>query len=41
MVASVNSIQLGQKNVIKSKGLADHHAYTVLTALSVIGDNGE
>lgn len=41
MVASVNSITLGQKKVINNKGLADHHAYTVLTALSVMGDNGE
>ena len=41
MVASVNSIALGETNIIKAKGLADHHAYTILTALSVMGDNEE
>ena len=41
MVASVNSIVLGEKNLIKAKGLADHHAYTVLTALTITGQNDE
>jgi len=41
MVASVNSVTLGQQEAIKTKGLADHHAYTVLNALTVIGENDE
>ena len=36
IVASVNSLVLGESSTIKAKGLADHHAYTVLTALTVM-----
>ena len=38
MVASVNSKVLNETAAIKAKGLADHHAYTVLTALTVVDD---
>ena len=41
MVTTVNSIALGETKVIKAKGLADHHAYTILTAISVMGDDDE
>ena len=39
IVASVNSLELNEQASIKAKGLADHHAYTVLTALTVIDDD--
>jgi len=39
MVASVNSKALNETKAIKAKGLADHHAYTVLTALTVIDED--
>ena len=36
MCASVNSVNMpGEVASIKKKGLADHHAYTILTALTV------
>jgi hypothetical protein len=35
IVASVNSLVLGEAAAIRAKGLADHHAYTVLTSLTV------
>ena len=41
MVASVNSIVLNETLYIKAKGLADHHAYTVLTALTVMDEDEE
>ena len=42
MVASVNSVNMpGEVARIKKTGLMDHHAYTVLTALTVYGDNEE
>ena len=31
---------MGEQRAIKAKGLADHHAYTVLTALSVTDEDG-
>lgn len=40
MVSSVNSIVLGEASVIKTKGLADHHAYTLLTVLTVVDEDG-
>lgn len=40
MVSCVNSLELGEAKVIKAKGLADHHAYTLLTALSIIDEDG-
>ena len=39
MVGSVNSVELGQSEAIKTKGLADHHAYTILNAITVIDEN--
>ena len=39
MVASVNSIALGETKIIKQKGLADHHAYTVLNVFTVIEED--
>ena len=36
MVASVNSVVLNQASEIKANGLADHHAYTLLTARTII-----
>ena len=41
MIASVNSIVLNETRYIKAKGLADHHAYTVLTALTVMNEDEE
>lgn len=42
MVASVNSVIMpGEVARIKKSGLANHHAYTVLTALTVYGENEE
>ena len=42
MCAAVNSVNLpGEIQNIKKKGLADHHAYTVLTALTVYDENQE
>ena len=42
MVASVNSVNMaGEINRIKKMGLLDHHAYTVLTALTVYGEDEE
>ena len=41
MVASVNSKVLNETAAIKAKGLADHHAYTVLTALTVVDDEDQ
>ena len=42
MVTSVNSLKLkGAKREIKAKGLADHHAYTILTTLTVTDENEE
>ena len=36
MVTSVNSVVLNQAADIKASGLADHHAYTLLTARTII-----
>ena len=36
MVGSVNSVVLNQTQVIKESGLADHHAYTLIHARTVI-----
>lgn len=41
MVASVNSVSLGQSDTIKTKGLADHHAYTLIHALTVFDENDQ
>ena len=41
MVTAVNSVALGETKAIKAKGLADHHAYTILTAFTVMGENEE
>ena len=41
MVASINSVSLGQSETIKTKGLADHHTYTVLHALTVFDENDQ
>ena len=42
MCSAVNSVNLpGEIQNIKKKGLADHHAYTVLTALTVYDENQE
>ena len=40
MVTAVNSVVMGEQRAIKARGLADHHAYTVLTALSVTDEDG-
>ena len=36
MVASVNSARVGEAEVLKKIGLSDHHAYTVLHAVTVL-----
>ena len=36
MVGAVNSVVLNQASEIKGNGLADHHAYTLLTARTII-----
>ena len=41
MVCTVNSVNLGEAGRIKKKGLLDHHAYTLLTALTVVDENEE
>ena len=40
MVSAVNSVVMGEQRAIKARGLADHRAYTVLTALSVTDEDG-